>query len=78
MGRGFKSFVVGYLLLGIVITVVTETISGMQGSSRVLGLVSRGGSPESITLAVAQDWVIPALTWPVNVAEFAYNQLSAR
>ncbi len=78
LGRGFRTFVFAYLMLGVVSTVVTETISAMQGSSRVLGLASSGGSAEAITLAVAQDWLIPIVTWPVSVASLAYRELSAR
>ena len=52
MGRGLKSLLVGYLMLGMVITLVTETISAMQGSSRVLGLVSSGAPPEGDLVSV--------------------------
>ena len=78
MGRSIQTFVVGYLLFVVVVTLVTEVIAGLQGSSRVLGAFSSGAPVEVILTAVAHDWVIPVVTWPFHLLGFAFREMSAR
>lgn len=72
-----RPLVFAYLLVGVVTTVVTEVIAGMQGSSSVIGAFTSGAPPEVLISAVFKDWLLPVVTWPMSIFGFALNQISA-
>ncbi len=77
LGRTLRMLVVGYLIVGIATTAINEVIALLQGSSVVVGSISRGESAATILTAIAQWWVLPIFTWPVSVIGWALRQLSA-
>lgn len=78
MGRAIRPFFLAYFIVGIVTTVVTEVIAGLQGSSVVLGAFSSGATVDVILTSVAKYWVVPIVTWPIHMFSFAFRELTSR
>jgi len=78
VGRAFRSLVAIYLGVGFLITLVTEVVAVMQGSSVVVGAFAHGQTAGAICGAVWHSWLVPIVTWPLSMAAWAYRELSAR
>ena len=77
MFRAARPFLFAYLVVGFATTLVTEVVSALQGSSTVLGAFS-SGSAQTLVTAVVKYWMVPIVTWPINIFGWALREISAR